>query len=61
MSKRAGGAVTPVIPLPITKSLCMVTVGGWNAGGKPEYQINITAPSGLPLDSSLASNTRVSA
>jgi len=51
----ASGAVAAFNPLPATKSLCTVTVGGQNApvsycglaGYPAEYQINITVPSGL--------------
>jgi uncharacterized protein (TIGR03437 family) len=51
----ASGAVAALNPLPATKSLCTVTVGGKNApvsycglaGYPAEYQINITVPSGL--------------
>jgi len=51
----ASGAVALFNPLPTTKSLCTVTVGGQNApvsycglaGYPAEYQINITVPSGL--------------
>jgi uncharacterized protein (TIGR03437 family) len=51
----ASGAVATFNPLPATKSLCTVTVGGRNApvsycglaGYPAEYQINITMPSGL--------------
>jgi uncharacterized protein (TIGR03437 family) len=51
----ASGAVALFNPLPATKSLCTVTVGGQNApvsycglaGYPAEHQINITVPSGL--------------